>query len=355
MLNGLAGVVPIQASNDPHRLGLEDGEISVEFRGPDGRGWAAALKASQAAQFLEDAQSIVAQERAELKERMRERLDAVFKEAFADRDEAVGEFADWYYGFFTAPDLVVSGLWSGAKNIPSRDGDVIMQAVKRAVETRLRDKYIELVLEPQIRNPVVVSGVDQMIRDTHNDYLQSLRRLDARFIDFIVANARYAKPISDDGRLRLTLDWNAESYRAPMEYADEGLQFGAGGIALVLGGTLMGEVLLEVMGGVLAGIVAEATVAANFAAVGAVLGSEVPLIGNFVGAVVGLAAHGIATWVREGVGRDDFTAKTDASVDATITRWTKLIDGKASQLIDRWINETQRLIVSSELEQKLGS
>jgi len=336
----------------------EDGKedtIGVEFASADGQVWFAALARSQAQGFMRGSLEFIEERRLESKERLRERLKLVFERAFDDRDEAVGEYADWFYGFFTSPELAMWAMWGGLKEITSLELDTILDGMSRDVEETMRKEYVTTVLKPALRNPVVVQGIREVLQDAHSDYLMTVQRLDGMLVQFILDNAKYVRPIDTQRKATIKLDWDAESYRAPLVRGDEAAMFGAGGVALVVGSTLFGEVILETFSSVFVGIIGDAIAGAEAAAVGGVLGSEIPIAGTIVGALAGLGVHGVMGLIRENMGREEFVAQTNDALDATITRWQQVIIPNADQLIDRWYNETQQLMVSSEFNRKAGS
>lgn len=163
--------------------------------------------------------------------------------------------------------------------------------------------------------------------------------LDSRLINFVTENARYVRPLNTADRVHLTLDWDSESWRAPLHYDREAIIFGAGGVMTVTGTMLAGDVIAEAVMGMLGAVVGETLIAAEATA---------------GGAAAGLGVHGAVNYFREHVGRDQFVADSNAALDATIKTWHNMIAPKSDLLVDRWFNETKKLVQTPELDKKLG-
>jgi hypothetical protein len=67
-----------------------------------------------------------------------------------------------------------------------------------------------------------------------------------------------------------------------------------------------------------------------------------------------LATHGAINLFRERVGREQFIADTNAALDTSIQTWRNMIAPKSDQLVDRWFNETKRLVRTPNIESKVG-
>lgn len=338
----------------PPHVKRED-EIELDFKTGDGKAWKAYVKRERASVFLESTLAYIEERRKSTKERVGRQLDLVFQRAFHDRDAAVEEYADWFFGFFTSPQFAVRGMLAGLWEIPSLDVDTIMDAVRVAVEEFMREAYIETVLKPEIRDPEIIDGVRDVLTDAHADYRRMLEHLDTRVVAWIGDNARYVELIDTDEAIQLKLDWNAESWRAPLHRADDAALFGLGGISIIVGGTLAGDFILDTFGSVFGAVIAEAVVGAEAAAGGAIIGSEIPVLGTILGAATGIGAHAVLGYFRENMTRDDFVAETNLALDTTIKRWKELITPKTNELVDRWYDETQRVVATPNLEAKLGS
>ncbi len=333
-----------------------EGEVEIEFTTGDGRAWAAYVQRQDASVFLQSTLRYIDEERERTKEQFRGDLERVFRDAFSDRKASVDEFADWYFGFFTSGTMAGKGVWGGIREITSLDMDQIMSGVEVAVQESIRHQYLTYVMKPELRDPIIQDGVRSAILAAHRRYQHMIEGLDARLINFITDKARYVRPLDTQQKVHLKLDWDSESWRAPLHYDRQAVAAGAGSVFATAAGMIGGDVVLETVMTLLGSIVGEAVIAAEASAGGAVIGSEVfPGIGTALGAVAGLAAHGAMTYFRDSMGRDQFVADTHAAIDATTTTWHNMVEPSANALIDRWYNETKRLVQTPEIDSKLGS
>lgn len=353
-------VTPARAETAPAPSADEtekrEDEVEIEFRTPDGNAWAAYVKRHDASVFLQSTLRYIDEERERTKTQFSGDLDRVFRDAFADRDKSIDEFADWYFGFFTSGTLAGQGIWGGLQEITSLDLDQIKSGVEVAVQQAIRHRYLTYVMKPELRDPVIQDGVRAAILAAHQRYQHMIEGLDGRLINFIINEARYVRPIDAKEKVHLKLDWDSESWRAPLHYDQQAIFAGAGAVFAIAAGMVGGDVALEVVMALLGGIVGEAVVAAQAGAGGAAVGSEFfPGVGTAIGAAVGLGVHGAITYFRDSMGREQFTADTNAAIDATLTTWDNMIKPTANKLIDRWYNETKRLVQTPEIEAKVGS
>jgi hypothetical protein len=267
---------PVQLP-DASRKALEErreDEIELQFTTGDGRAWAAYVRRDDASVFLQSTLRYIDERRERTKEKLRGDIEAVFDDAFADREEAIEEFADWYYGFFTSGLLAGKGVWGGVREIPSFDLEMMQSGVELAVQEGIRYEFLTRVMKPELRDPVIQDGVREAIMDAHRDYLWMIEGLDARLITFISDHARYVRPMDPRERVHLTLDWDSESWRAPLHYDRQAVLFGAGGVLTVTGAVLAADIVAETALMLLGSIIGEAVIAAETGAAGAAVGTE---------------------------------------------------------------------------------
>ncbi|ORE90105.1 hypothetical protein ATO13_23536 [Stappia sp. 22II-S9-Z10] len=355
----LFGLIVTPAHAEAAKEGVSvkrEDEVEIEFTTGDGRAWSAYVQRHDASVFLQSTLRYIDEERERTKEQFSGDLDRVFRDAFADRDASVEAFADWYYGFFTSSMLAGKGVWGGLQEITSLELDQIMSGVEVAVQQSIRYQYLTYVMKPELRDPIIQDGVRKAIMDAHRRYQSMIEGLDGRLITFISDKARYVRPLNTSNKVHLTLDWDSESWRAPLHYDRQAVFAGAGGVVATAIGVLASDVVLETVMSVLGAIVGEAVVSASAGAGGAAVGSELfPGVGTALGAAVGLGVHGAVNYFRDSMGREQFTADTNAAINATLETWHNMVEPTANTLIDRWFNETKRLVQTPEIEAKIGS
>ena len=341
------------------------GEVEIVFRlaeedanggfvAGSGSSFKAFVNRRDASVFLESSLAYVEERRKDTLAQLDRRIGYAFEEAFSDKHGAVDAYADWFFRWGNTFVFVGKAVKGAASGLTSFDLETVMALARIETEDYMRTHYTDLVLQPELRDARIVQGIEGALEEAHRDYLRALRNVDDRLVTFIADNARYVEQIAPQELITVTLDWDAEAWRAPAHYARDVYLAGLGGTSLLIAGQLAAPAIEEAALIMLAPIIGEMLVTAELTLGGALLGSEVPLIGNVIGAALGLGADYLLNEFRENMTREEFEANTLAAVDASITRWRGLVTPNAARIANRWFDETQALLATPHLETKLG-
>ena len=347
----------------PENVARED-EVEIVFRmleedpeggfvAGSGSSFKAFIKRDEVSIFLESSLAYVEERRADTQAQLDKRLELVFASAFADKDAAVSAYADWFYGWGNSFKFVYEAMKGAGSALTSFDLSLVMASARLQTEDYMRQHYTDLVLQPEIRDPAIVQGIEAALEEAHQDYLRSLRNIDARVVRFIGEHARYVEKIDAASLMTIDLDWDAEKWKAPTFYARDAYLAGLGGISLLVGGQLAAPAIEQAVVAALAPVIGEMMVTAELTLGGALLGSEVPILGTAIGALAGLSADYLINLARETMTRQTFEQHAHQALEASIARWQSAASPAARTVVDHWFDETLSILATPDLEAKL--
>ncbi len=330
-----------------------DGEIELTFKGGNGEDFRAFISRDQTNVFLQGTLAFLDERRKSAHASIERGIDEVFTGAFADKDASVEAFADWFFGWGESWNFLYQAAKGAVSELMSLDQTVIMDQAKVAMEKHLLTHYSNIVLKPEIRDPKIVKGVEDVLRRAHADYLQAVNSLDKRVVDFIGDNARYVEHITAENAINLKLDWDAQKWKAPRYRAEKAALAGAGGLSMIAAGGMLGPSIEAAFATAAAELSGEVLVASEATIAGAVLGSEIPFIGTLIGAGFGAVADYGLSQIRETMDRDDFLDETHEGLSATISEWKSKIDPKLKKAVAAWYYDASKIVATPNLEEKL--
>jgi hypothetical protein len=65
------------------------------------------------------------------------------------------------------------------------------------------------VLKPELRDPIITSGTERILREAHQEVLFILAALDYRLTDFLKKHTRHMEPLEAGDIQRIKLDWES--------------------------------------------------------------------------------------------------------------------------------------------------
>ena len=326
-------------------------EVEVVFKlsGEDDQGnfvagsgdtFRAFVKRKDANVFLRSSLAYVEERRADALRHLDKRVAFAFDDAFLDKGASVDAYADWFFGWGNSFKVVFQAAKGAAAGLSTFDIDVILDRATVEMEEYMRTNYSALVLKPELRDPKIVQGIEAALVETHKDYLRTLRNIDDRLITFISDNARYVARIEPSELITVKLDWDAEAWKAPTHYAQDAFLQGMGTSVLFIAGQAAAPLLEQVALAALAPVVTETIATVEIMGVGAIAGSEIPLLGNVVGALAAVAIDKAWNMFREHMTRDDFVADTNAAETVrNSVRWRVdyAIGKRSSNMMASWL------------------
>jgi hypothetical protein len=270
-------------------------------------------------------------------------VDALLGRAFATREGDLDRYADWYFAWGRSWRLLYEAL-AGATQETLRMGfsrTQINEAARHAVEDYLLRRYRELVLKPSVRDPVIVEGIVSVFRDANARFLAAAAAFDSDVQHFVEHEALYAEML-DENAVRVSLDWDAEKWRAPRGNAEDRYLAPARAVGLAVGGALvLGPIVDRLVSPFFARATTRVLASSRMAAGGAALGSVGPGLGTALGAAGGLAADWGLNAFNDWMNRDQFIADNASALDATIGAWKGRIVPEVSRGIDVWFDDAR--------------
>ena len=292
-------------------------------------------------------------EREAVKRELAADLDAAFATTFADRNEAVARFADWFFSWQRSYVLLKEAVSAAIDDLVGANAETLEEAVENSIAEYLMRHYEAFVLRPEFRDPILRRQVGRILARTHERYLRFVANQDLRLQLFLARRTTHLEAIEGAQALKIRLDWDAQRWKAPRISAsarrDDALAglvtIGLGG---VLGSKLAGPLLRARLAGVYSGLVARlsAGLSSRIGAVaeGAAVGTALePGGGSVLGGIVGLIAGigidwGYNEW-REAIDRPRFVADSQAAIDATIDVWKGRIADTLDATVDIWFDD----------------
>jgi hypothetical protein len=325
------------------RRKVRDGEVEMHFRRVDG-GVVRVIAGDGAANDLAN-RIVLGLEiaRRNVQGQAKADIDSVFASAFATRLDDLGRYADWYFAWGRSWRLLYEAI-TGAAQEALRMGfsrTQVNDAARHAVEDYLLRHYQEFVLKPGVRDPMIVAGVVSTFRAADAAYLEAMASLDSEIQKFLASEAFYTETI-DDNSIKVTLDWDAEKWRAPRQGADDRFLEPVRTVGIVAGGALLlGPMIDRVAAPFFARAVGQALSSTRMAFAGASLGSIQPGLGTAIGAVGGVALDWGINAFQEWMGREEFIYDNAAALDATIVAWKEMILPEIERSINVWFDDAQ--------------
>jgi hypothetical protein len=326
---------------------VADGEVEFVLRQVDGRFVRVIADKDAMAAFVTETVLVLDKARQRAHERARISLDRVFDVTFATRQEDLDAYADWFFAWGRSWRLLYEAL-TGAAQEAMRLGfsqTQMTDAARHSVEAYLLRHYQDFVLKPGLRDPFIVEGVTQVLRDANNDYLASVADLDDRVQRFLSNEALLAEKI-DTESVSIRIDWDAEKWRGPRSRVEDRYLEPLRTVALAGGSAVItGPLLKRIALPIFARTTVQTLASAKLAISGASLGSIKPGIGTAIGAIGGVVIDLGLNAFQEKVERDDFIEQNSAALEATIAAWKSTIFPEIMQGIDVWFDDAQALVM----------
>jgi len=130
-------------------------------------------------------------------------VDAVLSDLHgADR---VRKFADWYYGYSTAYELLRVGIVAAAASLPSSLS--AREAAGEAVAQAVLDKYLALVLRPAVLEPALRRGFERAGQAARSDFVATVEATHAAALPLLREQTSHLDTGGGEGRAALAVDW----------------------------------------------------------------------------------------------------------------------------------------------------
>lgn len=343
---------------------LSTGETKFVYRDIDGRLHRVVAATSALDQFINETLVSLDNDRDEVLARAKAELDIIFNAAFADRDRAINDYADWFFEWKRSYAILFKTLKStvsGAASSAIGGAESIGEAIEHDIKDYFMQNYTERVLKPESRDQVIAARIDALVRRAHQGFKQAVARQDERLQAFLTEQTRVLESVTAGQKAtELHLDWDAQRWKAPL-YMTEGKAFeGVVGVGTVAAGGTFGALAL--------GPIISRAAAASFSTLsrsvatslgsrialtegGAAVGTALGPVGTAVGTAAGLAIGAGVDYVmnkrREMNQRGEFVDANQKALESTIEQWKGKLDGNVDGAVTRWFDDARAGVIIS--------
>jgi hypothetical protein len=318
---------------------------------------------SEADKFVNDTILMLDDERARIKQAAHEDVDRAFAVAFQDREQAISNYADWFFEWKRSYVVLKESLTSAiTRFFEAGKYESLTEAIEADVKDYFLRNYKEQVLKPEVRDQTISQGVEQAVRHAHDSYRRVIANGDVRLQLFLAKHTSHLEDIpAATPMTNVKLDWDAQKWKAPVYLMEDRAFDGIAGIgaaaaggtvgALALGPALNG-VLSQTFGQLSRRFVTSLGTRLAFAQQGAVAGTMVqPMGGQVIGAAIGVAIGVVADYLsnaaNEAFNRDEFVTANSEALDATIATWKSTLTANIDTAIDKWFDDARSSVVLS--------
>jgi hypothetical protein len=318
---------------------------------------------SEADKFVNDTILMLDDERARIKQAAHEDLDRAFAQAFQDREQAISNYADWFFEWKRSYVVLKESLTSAiTRFFEAGKYESITEAIGADVKDYFLRNYKEQVLKPEVRDQTIGQGVEQAVRHAHDSYRRVIANGDMRLQLFLAQHTSHLEDIpAATPMTNVKLDWDAQKWKAPVYLMEDRAFDGVAGLgaaaaggtvgALALGPALNG-VLSQTFGQLSRRFVTSLGTRLAFAQQGAVAGTMVQpmggqVIGAAIGVAIGVAADYLSNAANEAFNRDEFVAANAEALDATVATWKSTLTANIDTAVDKWFDDARSSVVLS--------
>ena len=342
---------------------LSTGQTKFVYRDIDGKLHRVVAATSAVDGFVNNTLIALDNERDEIMLQVKSELDGIFREAFADRKEAVNNYADWFFEWKRSYVILKEAIKSTATRVlQTGQYESLKEAVERDVKDYFLKNYNERVLKPESRDQLIGAKMEALVLAAHQQYKRAIIRSDRQLQSFLSAHTRVLEDLPMGQKAtELKLDWDAQKWKTPtymvQDRAFDGIvgvgSVAAGGTfgALALG-PLMSRTAAASFGALSRGVVTSMGSRIALAEGGAVAGTAAaPGIGTAIGTAAGLALGAGVDYLlnkrREKKNRKNFITSNDQALDLTIDQWKSKLEGNIGNAVMRWFDDARAGVVLS--------
>ena len=321
--------------------------IKVEYRDENGEMKVTVVDADKYSEEVVRQVLVFEQLRATLREKAKMELGREVEPAFNAMRCRIPRFADWYFSYATTYYFFSRVLMSAAAHTASiTRTDSIQDCVNRDIEAMIQSKYSDMVLRPEIADPVLQRAFTEALSHCHTYFVKEAQDAEAQFLRLIQQHAGHALSLPS-GTLRL--DWVSQSAKAThlqntFEKSPEqslGLIVGGSVVGKAAGGAIVGKTAAAGAGkaaatGLVAKMSAPFVSALSGAASGALAGPGGMVLGAGAGITVDMLINKGTALMR----RDEFESDVGEAIDSAKDQWAATTHKELSRAIDVWVDES---------------
>jgi hypothetical protein len=312
--------------------------------------------------FVNDTLIYLDAEREKIKAETQRQVDELLKTAFSDGQACIARYADWYFQWGRSLSFLKEGLVGGMEGLSISNAQTVSESAQNALESYLIRNYERYVLKPELRNPVIEAGVSQILARAHTRYLETLTTIDDRVQLFLGQYTRHLELIDPLKKLDVSVDWDAQKWKAP-RYSADNVAFASafqGVTVSTLVARTFGPPIERAVAQIFLGVAARIVASLELEIYGTVGGTFIEpgggsLVGWFVGAGTAVVLDYVSNWQRERLGRAEFEQASADALQATIGELSRALQRDLLQTVDVWFDDTRAIVAEQKLGRKSGA
>lgn len=321
----------------------------------------AASKSSLTA-FAEKHLKILEEKRIETRTRVRNSITQDNKESFKTIYNRISEYADWYFAYTTTYKILGVAISSATTHTFETSIMPILDAVALDVEKYLEEHFENIVLKPEISDPIFQQNYKKNISIAHKQFLLVMANLNSEFQKYASEKTNHLDNLNEN-QIEMEIDWASQFHKVSMTGYEKGTGGAVVGAGLTAGGAFTGKAIGGALGKAATGkvlassagksliaklsapFVSKAVSVAGSAAAGGVVGTAVGgPVGTVVGAGVGLLVDYAINEGVELVNRDTFEQDTRLAIESFEIELNNNESISLEEAVDIWFNDIINLL-----------
>lgn len=337
---------------------LSEYDTELVLKSSDGLVRRVLAKRSVATAFVDESIAYLDRERTAIAADIEHDVAALIEQAFADREASIARFADWHFGWGQSWRLTMQAATAAIEQIPKAafSAESMSEAVRHSLEAYLHRHYRDYVLKPELRDPVIVRGVETILRNAHRRYVATVATLDARLQRFLAEKTTHLDGQRSTSITSMKLDWDAAKWAVP-RYAleDEATRSLFRGTQAVTVTALLANTVAPAI---------ERELLVIFAAAGARLTAAVlPNLsrmrrpantggrwqGWLTAAALAIGIDWLSNSLKDRWERPDFIKANRDAVETTMATWRTALAKRLTDTLDIWIDDTRGVVAAKTI------
>lgn len=276
--------------------------------------------------------------------------------------ERIPAYADWYFAYSTTYKI----LWVATKSATTHSFEAralpLADDVSLDVEKYLEEHYEEIILKPEISDPLFQENYRENLEYAHTEYLKVIANLNTDFQKYISQSTNHLDELSEK-QINMEIDWSRQFNKVSMAGYEKGGIGAAVGAGLTVGGALTGKAVGGAMGKAFASkmlassagktliaklsapFASKAITVLGSAAAGGATGTAVGgPVGTVTGAGVGVLVYYAINEGIETINRDQFEEDTRQAIESFEKDHNKKESREIQRSVDVWFNDTINLL-----------
>jgi len=345
---------------------LEDNEVALILKSQDGKLLKLVVEKNEADQFINQSLQDLEEQRALIKQQISDDVKNMFSLAFADQQEDIEKYADWFFEWKRSYIILKETLTSTATHIVEvGEVETLNVAVERDLKNYFMTHYQARVLKPELRDPVITAAFQKIAERAHNSYRSMVAQNDLKLQLFLQRHTNHLQEISlSKTEQAIMIDWDAQKWKAPSYLLEDRAMDAVQGFGIIAVSGVAGRATLapviraassRAIGALSTRFASAISTEVIFGAKGAVGGSAVnpgggTIIGAILGVGIGLFVDYLVNEAQESIKRDDFVKANTQALEATKALWENKLSEGLHNAVDIWFDDTRIAIVKSQTE-----